>query len=580
MSSNRKSRIPISLLAVVFILLPFLLLADDAGGDRNAASNEPKRVVRNITIEAYDAFDPRIPEYRRWVFRFLNSIHNKTGDGFIRRELLFSEGDVVDSDLLEETERNLRSLHFLDNVSIEQKLVDVNTVDLIVHTEDQWTLQFDASAGTSKGKQTYQFGVQESNFLGLGKTVGIGYNNDPERATYSFLYQDPQFWNSRWNFDSNFQRSSDGWRYVTDFVRPFYSMDTKWAYGASYDSGIYTQQLHYKGKTAAEIDTDHRNGFFFAARSWGQRYNKRKLGGIFNTDTFEYPHPARIILPEVVNVKSINVNLHPINQENYQYGAMFAWDRQHWVEERYLDNFGKIEDMPDVLMFGSMLTRAYNVNNNPDYYHLYSLVQYSHQVTDRQYFTLFGEFSGRRDINGSLNNIYFNSYAHYYFKMSQFNVGSIVFPRQTLAANLSTTLTKDIDAPFQISLGEDEGLRGYTFKSFNGQNRVLFNVEDRIFTPLDFRIVAIGLVTFLDTGYVWSSDEHLKFGDLAVSTGFGLRIGLKKSQSSRVVRVDFAVPLTTQTGFTQSDVKGWSISVSSGQIFNVLGQLPKLFQLF
>jgi outer membrane protein assembly factor BamA len=494
--------------------------------------------------------------------------------------LLFREGDLVDTDLISETERNLRSLHFLDNVRVEQRLVDINTVDLNVHTEDQWTLQFNASAGATLGRSTYAFGVQDSNFLGMGKSVGIGYNEVPERTSYLVQYQDPQFLNSRWNFNSNLAFSSDGSTYSTDVVRPFYSMDTRWAYGASFDSGAYTQQLHYKGETAVEIDTDHRNGFFFAAHSWGKRYDKRKFGGIFNTDTLEYPHQARIILPEVTTVKSIAKNLHPINRENYQYGLMFQWDRQHWVEERYLDKFGSIEDMPDGIMFGSMLTRSYNVDNNPDYYYLYSLVQYSHQVTGRQYFTLYGEFSGHRDVTGALNNLYFNTYAHYYFKLNELKLGRLVFPRQTLAANLSMTLTRNIDAPFQISLGEDEGLRGYTFKSFNGQNRVLFNLEDRVFTPLDFHIVAIGLVTFFDAGYVWSNDETLQFQNPAASVGFGLRIGLKKSQSSRVVRVDFAVPLSKQTGFTESNVKGWSISVSSGQIFPVLGQLPKLFQLF
>jgi hemolysin activation/secretion protein len=160
-------------------------------------------------------------------------------------------------------------------------------------------------------------------------------------------------------------------------------------------------------------------------------------------------------------------------------------------------------------------------------------------------------------------------------------IGKFVFPRQTIAANLSATLTKDVDAPFQISLGEDEGLRGYTFKSFTGQNSVLFNVENRIFTPIDFRIFAVGLAGFLDAGYVWYSDETLHFKDFGVSVGVGLRIALKKSQSARVIRVDFAVPLHKETGaFTESNQKGYSISVHSDQIFRVIELLPKIFDLF
>ena len=241
---------------------------------------------------------------------------------------------------------------------------------------------------------------------------------------------------------------------------------------------------------------------------------------------------------------------------------------------------GELKIIPDGFLMGAMFTRSSSVDNNPDYYQLYSMLRFSKQVTKRQYFTVQSEFSGRRDVTGSVNNVIFSSFGRYYFKMSDFKIGKIVFPRQTLAANLETILTKDVDAPFQLSLGEDEGLRGYTFKSFTGQNRVLFNIEDRIFTPLDFRIVAIGLVAFMDAGYVWSSDEHLRFQDLGVSAGFGFRIGLKKSKSAKVVRVDFAIPLKQETGFTVTNNKGWSISISSGQIFEALGEVPRLFQLF
>lgn len=571
MSSRKTYKLPLYCLFALLLLPPFLHAEEGYVGER--------KVIRQIHVEAYDAFDARIPEYRRTVFKVLNAFHMRTSDGFIRREILFREGDQVDRDLLEETERNLRDLKFLDNVLITETPVDENTVDLTVHTEDQWTLQFNISAGLMLGKPTFDFSIEESNFLGLGKTVGLAYTRDPERNTYAFAYKDPQFFNSRWNFNTGFERSSDGWRFTNDFVRPFYSIDSRWAYGASWDSGTFTHKLYDKGKTAAEIDTDHRTGIFFAARAWGQRYDKRKLGGIFNADSILYPHPARIILTDASAVKSISKSLHPIDRQNLNYGMMFEWDRQKWVEERYLDNFGKIEDMPDGFMFGVMLTRSKSVDKNPDYTQLFSLAQYSKQVTARQYFNLYGEFSGHQDVTG-MNNVYFNGYAHYYFKLSQFNLGNIVFPRQTLAANLSATLTKNLDQPFQASLGEDEGLRGYTFKSLNGQNRILFNIEDRIFTPLDFRIIAIGLATFMDAGYVWYNDEHLRFSDVGVSAGFGLRIGLKKSQSSRVIRVDFAVPLGNSNVFTVSNPKGWSLSVSSGQIFTAIGQLPKLFQLF
>jgi outer membrane protein assembly factor BamA len=567
-----------------FVPLWLMLAAFDpaVAADNHAGYNVQKQhYVNQIHIEALDVFDPKIPEYRNWAFRFLNTLHNKTNTSFIRRELLFHEGDIVDDDLLQETERNLRAQDFLGDVSVTQRLVSSDKVDIYVNTEDQWTLQINASAGKAAGYSTFEFSVEEGNFLGLGKTVQLGWRQNPERSTYALLYKDPQFFNSRWNYQTSYESNSDGWRYTSDVGKPFYSMDTKWAYGMTWDSGAFATQLYRRSKKVAEIDTDHRTGLFFLARSWGQRYDKRKFGVLFNADSVLYPNPARIILPDSAKVKAINKNLQPLDRESYQYGGMFKLDQQRFITKTYLDKFGIIEDFPVGLTAGAFLTRSTNTSSQTDYFQLYSMSQYAVEISPKQYFSLFGEFSGRKHVDGGTSNVFLNAYAHYYLQMSKFSIGNVTFPRQTLAANLSTLLTKDMDAPFQISLGENEGLRGYNFKSFTGQNRVLFNIEDRIFTPLDFRIVGIGLAAFLDAGYVWSSEEHLNLSDLGISAGIGLRIGLKKSQSSKVVRVDLAFPLRDETSrFTEADRKGYSISVSSGHIFNAIENLPKLFQLF
>jgi Surface antigen variable number repeat/Omp85 superfamily domain len=542
---------------------------------------ETPRVIREIHIESLDCFDPKIPEYRSWPFRFLNKVHNQTSESFIRRELLLKEGDYYDADLAEESERNLRRLGFLDNIRIEQKIVGPNQVDLYVHTEDQWTTTVNISAGTSQGYHTLDFAVEEDNFLGEGKSIGVGFSQDPERNTYGLLFYDPQFLNSRWQFKSDMRSLSDGYRYIGQFIRPFYSMDVRWSYGGVWDQGTSTTKLYRKGKAVAEIDTDAKNGDFFAARSWGERYRKKAFGFLFSTETLYYPNPVRIIQPDATNVKSIKKNLIPVDRESYQYGAIFKVANQDFVKQSFIDNFGRVEDYPTGLLFGTTVVKSENLNPYPDYYQLHSILQYTHESSPTNFLVLSGEFSGRRESNGDVNNLFFYGYGHFYMKMPEVNIGKLHFPRQTLATNLTTVLTRNIDAPFQISLGENEGLRGYTFKSFTGQNKVLMNIEDRIFTPLDFRIVAIGLVGFLDAGYVWSSEELFRFSDFGVSAGFGLRIGLKKSQSAKVVRVDLAFPLTNASNaFGITSNKGYSISISSGQVFSVIEHLPKIFNLF
>ncbi len=302
---------------------------------------------------------------------------------------------------------------------------------------------------------------------------------------------------------------------------------------------------------------------------------------LVSLDNLDYPHAPRIILPEAAKEKQLKKNLHPIAREDYQYGVIFQWDRQKFIEKNYMDNFGRVEDLPAGFLFANTFTRSEDVSPSPDFYQLQSLARYTMPMGPSQYLALHGEFSLRRQTDGHFSNVIFSGYAHHYLQMQKLDLGPISIPRQTLATNLSAVLTRDVDAPFQISLGENEGLRGYTFKSFTGENKILLNIEDRIFTPFNYRLFAIGMAAFVDAGYVWSGDEHLRFSDVPISVGMGLRIGLKKAQSARVVRVDFAVPLRkVNSPFATSEQKGYSVSVSSGQIFTILEDVPKLFRLF
>jgi outer membrane protein assembly factor BamA len=103
----------------------------------------------------------------------------KTNDSFVKRELLFAEGDYYDDDLLRESERNLRKHHFLDNVRIERVPVGPDEDDIYVHTEDQWTTQVDISAGTSSGYHKINVSGEESNFFRLRQNDFRGVPGQP-----------------------------------------------------------------------------------------------------------------------------------------------------------------------------------------------------------------------------------------------------------------------------------------------------------------------------------------------------------------------------------------------------------------
>jgi outer membrane translocation and assembly module TamA len=92
---------------------------------------------------------------------------------------------------------------------------------------------------------------------------------------------------------------------------------------------------------------------------------------------------------------------------------------------------------------------------------------------------------------------------------------------------------------------------------------VVLNIEDRIYVWDDlFRLLDIGAVAFVDSGYVWPAASVVRVADLKNSVGLGLRVAPSRSGSNSPVRIDVAFPLSHRSSRTM-----WSLSILAGQAF-------------
>ncbi|TXC65178.1 hypothetical protein FSC37_00625 [Piscinibacter aquaticus] len=96
--------------------------------------------IGQIIVVPDTIFDTSNPKEDRWLFRTANRLHITTGEGVIRRTLLFSEGEPLSVRLIDETERLLRSNRYLYDVSIRPVAVHDGVVDLEVRTRDTGSL--------------------------------------------------------------------------------------------------------------------------------------------------------------------------------------------------------------------------------------------------------------------------------------------------------------------------------------------------------------------------------------------------------------------------------------------------------
>ena len=120
----------------------------------------------------------------------------------------------------------------------------------------------------------------------------------------------------------------------------------------------------------------------------------------------------------------------------------------------------------------------------------------------------------------------------------------------TLYTSLAVDHGVNLDVDKQLTLGGDNGLRGYPIRYRTGQGRWLFNVEERVFTDwYPFRLFTVGAAAFFDVGGVTGSSLVSAPAPaepprkVLRDVGFGLRLGNMRSALGNVVHIDIAHPL-------------------------------------
>ena len=112
-------------------------------------------------------------------------------------------------------------------------------------------------------------------------------------------------------------------------------------------------------------------------------------------------------------------------------------------------------------------------------------------------------------------------------------------------ASVSGAVTEQLDAELQLTLGGDNGLRGYPLRYQSGTSRALLTLEQRYYTKwYPFRLFHVGAAAFFDMGRTWGTDVNgFESAGLLKDIGLGLRLGSSRSSFGNVIHIDLAFPL-------------------------------------
>ncbi len=498
-----------------------------------AAFGEPARITE-IEIRSDNVFSPTEAAASFFPYGLANALHAVSRKSLIRKFLLFDVGDPIDPEKFAETERNLRATGLFRFVVVRYEGTKV-----IVETGDTWTLLLRGAYSSKGGFTSYQVGVEEANLLGTGRQLKFLYDKGTERTSRSFTFADPAFLEPYTLLKLVYSNLSDGTYYEAGLNRPFYALDTKWAWGTDLQQARFEPKIYAGGEEAA-IYSERRE---FLRADGGLRVSlsettaNRVLGFLeFNDTTVTAgpfgPPPPPPSLPRRFFFIGTGVE-----REALGWIQRMDVDRIDRVEDFNLAPVGQIQLGLSPQVFGAtgaarMTLRGAMGTLLP---HGFSLATVSAET---------------RYENGPQNAIV------------NLDLRAILqIPDGTLVARIGVVSGWRLDPEFQIYLDGETGVRAYRLHAVSATGHLVGNFELRKVYFRDLlHLVSIGAAVFFDTGVSWGPpDGTWRLAD----AGVGLRFGLTRASQMSLLRLDVARAFNPDPlGRT-----GWLVSFASSQAF-------------
>lgn len=489
-------------------------------------------VIGEIQIVVGDVFDTTVEGEDGWLYRTANTLHVETRRSVIRGQLLFKTGDPYRHRLVLESERILRAKDYLYEAWIVPVAYDGKTVDLEVRTRDVWTLNPGLSFSRKGGENAIGASLQEDNLLGTGQRLGLEWDSNVDRETLALHYFDPHFRHSFTRLALSYEDADDGSTRLLELNRPFYALDVQRAAGIYLVDSERNEARYVLGESVGEFRQREEyyelyggwsrglQGRWVRRWTYGITYDEDRfapdplepLGGPLPADrTLAYPwigfdlvedsFQQRTNQDQIRRTEDVLVGLRASLRLGYADEA-FGADRDAWVASASVQNGADLR--PGLSVFG------------------------------------LASASGRLE-DGELVNGMLATEGRLYWATSR---------SSKFFVHVSGAAAEQLDPELQLTLGGDNGLRGYPLRYQAGTARALLTLEQRYYTrwyPL--RLFHVGAAAFFDMGRTWGTDvTGAESAGLLKDVGVGLRLGSSRSSFGNVIHIDLAFPLDSAPG--------------------------------
>jgi hypothetical protein len=470
------------------------------------------KIIRQIIIVTLDPFGnsigDTIPSSLNIISKTGNKIHFKTHPFTIRNLLLFRKNQPFDSLLVKESERLVRSMNYVTDVSFYTVAVPESndSVDIYIRELDRWSL----IPGGSLSSSRLHFNLRENNFAGMGHTFqnGINWNHLNNEIDYRMKYFIPNIRNTF--ISSNLQYGTDeagNFIKSLDVDRPFFSPLAKWGAGISFS------QQHHKESIWS---TSFMQFKYNAQDYWGGSALPFLRGTSEYSRTTRFISTARMIRirfieypPELIDALRFYSN------ENF-YLAGIGITTRLYIKDKYIFKFGITEDVPVGQVIG--LTGGYQEKNSLSRFYVGA------QFSSGNYHS-WGYLSSNVEFGTYLRSAkpeqgVFKASANYFTNLIE--IGPWKF-RQFIKPQLLIGI--HCTSYDSLTINNELGLRGFNSPVLSGTSRMLLTLQTQSYAPWDF--IGFHFGPFLNISMGMLNNAAKDFGAGKVYSHIGLGVLIK-----------------------------------------------------
>ena len=476
-------------------------------------TNFQGKTIRNLKITVYEplGYDEKdsTKTPNRWE-HLGNIFHNKTKNKIIKRLLLFDKNSQLDSTIIKETERILRSQSYIRQAHIQTfPTKSKDSVDVTIYVLDSWSLYADADGSFNQGT----IRLFERNFLGKGHQLSFRYSQEISgnaRPSFGFNYRIPNIYATTIstsvhysiNFDKYYEKYWSVWR-------PYYSIYTRWAGGFTISERTFREDFKKNGIIyPQDLKIDTQDLWASGAFPIYKNEEKNKVTNFIISSRF---YKINYINPPL---REFDENQYFSNRETFI--TSIGISQIGYKQDRYIFRIKDIEDIPIGKNLSLLSGFRYNLNNISPYLGFKAMYgnywNFGYLSSDFQIGSFFKEENKQTTIRGEF--IYFSPL---------FDLGKWHF-RQFFKLQYINGISRKNYFKDRITLNGNTGIIGFNSPILSGTRKSVFTFQTQSYSPFSLLGFRINPFFTADVGFIGESYNSILKDQVFTKWGIGLYV--------------------------------------------------------